>query len=291
MQMVDQWQCPLCGEIMEKSETWTTDLSPATGTVQCGHCGGAVNASDVQRGQYDVGPRAATGGGKGFLKGCVGGCCGCFVLVAVGFVALAIALPWIIGSVEGPDYSAEAMEMYGGDLSRLEGHIEELPREQIEALVLEELRAKPISDLFVDPTIPPDKLTNARASCMVPDGEQVFGLIDATVSGTAENAMLFGAKGIYYHNGWAGTPEGPGTLPYYRFPMTQFASHGFDVSVGDNCNFDASGSDAEAGAIVDLLSRITRALLDTVPEEARGDVALDEADLAPDDEEEENEGQ
>jgi hypothetical protein len=276
MSMADQWQCPLCGAIMQKPEAWTMDLSPATGTVQCGHCGGSLNASDVQRGQYDVGLRAATGGGKGCLKGCLGGCCGCLVLVVVGFVALALLLPWIVGSVEGPDYSTEAKRLYGGDLSRLEGHIEELPSDQIEALVLEELRAKPIGDLFVDPAIPPDKLANARASCMVPDDEQIFGLIDATVSGTAEDAMLFGAGGIYYHNGWAGTPEGPGKLPYYRFPMTQFASHGFDVSVGENCNFDASGSDAEAGEIVDLLSRITRALLDTVPEEARDDGAPEE---------------
>ena len=270
--MADQWQCPLCGAIMQKPEAWKTmTLETVTGTVQCGNCGGALSASDVRRGQHDVRRGPKTGGGGGCLKGCLWGCGGCLVVVVVGFIALAIALPWMIGSVEGPDYSAEAIEMYGGDLARLEAHIQELPREEIQALVLEALRAEPISDLYVDPAIPPDKLATARDSCMVPADEQVFGLIDSTVLGSAENAMLFGEKGIYYHNDWAGTPEGAGKLPYYRFPMTRFEQHGFEVAVGDNCNFNVSGSDAETGSIVDLLSRISRALLDTVPEEARGD--------------------
>jgi hypothetical protein len=270
--MADQWQCPLCGAIMQKPEAWKTmTLATVTGTVQCGNCGGALNAGDVQRGQYDVrrGPKA--GGESGCLKGCLWGCGGCLVVVVVGIIGLAIALPWMIGSVEGPDYSAEAMQMFDGDVSRLEAHIQELPRDQIQALVLEALRAKPISDLYVDPSIPPDKLATARDSCMVPQDEQILGLIDATVLGSAEHAMLFGEKGIYYHNDWAGTPEGAGKLPYYRFPMTRFEQRGFEVAVGDNCNFNVSGSDAETGSIVDLLSRITRALLDTVPEEARGD--------------------
>jgi hypothetical protein len=197
-------------------------------------------------------------------------------VVVVGIIGLAVALPWMIGSVEGPDYSAEAMQMFDGDVSKLEAHIQELPRDEIQALLLDELRAKPISDLYVDPSIPPDKLAIARASCMVPEDEEVLGLIDSTVFESAENAMLFGEKGIYYHNDWAGTPAGAGKLPYYRFPMTRFEQHGFDVAVGDNCNFNVSGSDAETGSIVDLLSRISRALLDTVPDEPRGEEPAEE---------------
>jgi hypothetical protein len=202
--------------------------------------------------------------------GCLFGCGGCLVAVVIGVIVLAVVSAVMVGSVEGPDYSAEATQMFEGDVSRLEAHIQELPREQIQELVLAELRAKPISDLFVDPAIPPDKLATARASCLVPDDEQVLGLIDSTVFGSAEDAMLFAEKGIYYHNDWSGTPEGPGKLPYYRFPMTKFDRKGFDVTVGDNCNFNVSGCDAEMGSIVDLLGRITRALLDTVPEDARG---------------------
>lgn len=281
--MADQWQCPLCGAIMQKPEAWKTAFSEVTGTVRCGSCGGALNASDVQRGQHDVGSRAPTRAGGGCLKGCLWGCGGCLVVVVVGIIGLAIALPFMIGSVEGPDYSAEAMQMFDGDVAELEAHVQELSPDEIEALVLAELRAQPIADLYVDPAIPPDKLATARASCMVPEGEKVFGLLDATVLGSAENSMLFGEKGIYYHNDWAGTPEGAGKLPYYRFPMTRFEQHGFDVAVGDNCNFNVSGSDVETGATVDLLSRITRALLDTASEEEPEDGPEDGPEEKPED--------
>jgi len=162
--MADQWQCPLCGAITQKLEAWKTGLSAPTGTVQCGSCGGAFDAGDVQRGHYDPGQRSTRKTGGGCLKGCLWGCGGCLVVVVVGIIGLAIALPFMIGSVEGPDYSAEALQMFDGDVAKLEAHVQELSPEAIEALVLAELRVQPIADLYVDPAIPPDKLATARAS-------------------------------------------------------------------------------------------------------------------------------
>ncbi len=61
-------------------------------------------------------------------------------------------------------------------------------------------------DLFVLPNIPPAKLANARRTCKVPADDEVLGLIDLTVFGSASDALLLGRQALYYHND-AGTPE------------------------------------------------------------------------------------
>ena len=61
-------------------------------------------------------------------------------------------------------------------------------------------------DLFVLPDIPAAKLANARRTCKVPADDEVLGLVDLTVFGSASDALLLGRKALYYHND-AGTPE------------------------------------------------------------------------------------
>ena len=69
-------------------------------------------------------------------------------------------------------------------------------------------------DLFVLPDIPAAKLANARRTCKVPDDDEVLGLVDLTVFGSASDALLLGRKALYYHND-AGTPEDH-QLPWAR---------------------------------------------------------------------------
>ena len=61
-------------------------------------------------------------------------------------------------------------------------------------------------DLFVLPNIPAAKLANARRTCKVPADDEVLGLLDLTVFGSASDALLLGRQALYYHND-AGTPE------------------------------------------------------------------------------------
>jgi hypothetical protein len=82
-----------------------------------------------------------------------------------------------------------------------------LPREDVGDLVQAALAACGLSgDLHLAPKIPASKLNNARKSCKLPEDEQVLGLLDLTIFGSASDAMLFGRRGIYFHND-AGDPK------------------------------------------------------------------------------------
>jgi TIR domain-containing protein len=101
----------------------------------------------------------------------------------------------------------------------------------------------PQDGLYVDPEIPPEKLANATRSSGVPPTEHILGLIDCTVFGSSKNCLLFGSKGIYFHNGLNGSPIGPGAITYDEFPNQEFRIAFFKgISLGDNRFLDSSGS-------------------------------------------------
>jgi hypothetical protein len=54
--------------------------------------------------------------------------------------------------------------------------------------------------VYLDPGIPPKKLTNAFQSCGIPPETTVIGLIDTTVLGSAKDCIVFGEDRIWYHN-------------------------------------------------------------------------------------------
>jgi hypothetical protein len=74
----------------------------------------------------------------------------------------------------------------------------------------------PYNDLYIHPDIPSKKLAKAYKKCNVPTGEGIIGLVDFTVFGSASEALLFGVRGIYFHNGWDSKKPGSGFIPYTR---------------------------------------------------------------------------
>ena len=61
-------------------------------------------------------------------------------------------------------------------------------------------------ELFVAPDIPPKKLANAVAKCAVPDDDEVVGLVDLTVFGSAKDAFVLGAQPVVLPLLWIRRP-------------------------------------------------------------------------------------
>ena len=99
-----------------------------------------------------------------------------------------------------------------------------------------------VHGLYVAPDIPPKKLQNAQVSCQVPADEQILGLIDATVFGSAKNGLAFGTRGVYYHNSWGKLP-GTHAVAYQEFLRRSFAGAGrSEVAIGVSDSFNLAGA-------------------------------------------------
>ena len=103
----------------------------------------------------------------------------------------------------------------------------------------------PQADLFVRASIPAHKLANARVTCNVPAGEVILGLIDCTVFGSAKDALLFGAQGIYYRNIMVSTATTAivGKLLYREFPNCQFKLDEKEIVLTPQKRCSLSGSE------------------------------------------------
>ncbi len=117
------------------------------------------------------------------------------------------------------------------------------------------------ANLLVEPAIAEQKIANARAGCKIPGDETVLGLIDCTVFGSGSDAVVFGARGIYYHNMGNSAPD-PGCLSYSDFPQCHFAKYWmFCVRTRGDEYLNLSGSNANRGKVIELLTAIKDAVL------------------------------
>ena len=80
-------------------------------------------------------------------------------------------------------------------------------------------------ELFIAPDIPPKKLANAVAKCDVPDDDEVVGLVDLTVFGSAKDAFVFGARRLYFRN------SGSAVLELTDMASVRFEQDGTDITV------------------------------------------------------------
>jgi hypothetical protein len=85
---------------------------------------------------------------------------------------------------------------------------------------------------FLLPEIPSERLAVARKACCVPADELVLGLLDLTAEETAEHSLVFGDKGVYYHNPKKSEFPGPGAVRYAEFASRTFVNHGTQVYLG-----------------------------------------------------------
>jgi len=103
----------------------------------------------------------------------------------------------------------------------------------------------------------------------------VLALIDATVFGSAKNAMLITATGVFFHNDWGGRTSGTFSLGYEDISadLVQFSSGSELVLAGGAC-FNCSGCDMKAPEVANLIL----ALLNDVTDE--GEEALSPVETA-----------
>jgi hypothetical protein len=136
--------------------------------------------------------------------------------------------------------------------------------ERLEDAILSLLeRYRTRSKFYIRPNIPIDKLNIARARAVVPPDEPVLALLDATLTGTADLALVFCSNGIFYRTR-GGTHDAPrqGRVLYVDFPGISFERQGSfsAVSLGPGKSFDIGGSGFSAEALLELLNSI-KALL------------------------------
>ena len=80
-------------------------------------------------------------------------------------------------------------------------------------------------DLFIAPDIPPKKLKNAVARCAVTDDDEVIGLVDLTVFGSAKDAFVLGARRLYYRC------SGSAVLELTDIASVRFEQDGTEIKV------------------------------------------------------------
>lgn len=116
-----------------------------------------------------------------------------------------------------------------------------------------------VSDLYVAPRIPAEKLANAREACGVPTEEEVIGLVDCTVFGSAKHAVVLGTTGIRYHNPWSGQQPGAHALTYAELARRPIRSgDAGSVDLGEGDNVDMSGSAVPPETLIPILTTLAR---------------------------------
>lgn len=111
----------------------------------------------------------------------------------------------------------------------------------------------PEDGLFVSPDIPSKKLRNAAYSCGFQKNEKVLGVIDCTVFGSAKNCILFGTKGVHYHNGLSSKTPGKGFISYDKFKFYNIVAESkTEVCIDSNVCFDLSGCNLSVKKVLSL---------------------------------------
>lgn len=113
-------------------------------------------------------------------------------------------------------------------------------------------------DLYLEGAIPEQKLANASSFCGMPNTERASAIVDCTYFGSAKNALIFGTRAIYFHNGGRS-----GFLPYSQFSQRTFnfrADNPNRVSLGNSEYLDLNGSQVSASICISMLEAIRETL-------------------------------
>lgn len=97
-------------------------------------------------------------------------------------------------------------------------------------------------NLHIFPNIPPRKEKNAaKRFRLSKDKDEIIGIMDITIFGSARNCLVFGQKGIYFHNSRLGKKPGSWELLYKDFKNRTFEiGYEGQISLGDNLFLDMS---------------------------------------------------
>jgi tRNA A-37 threonylcarbamoyl transferase component Bud32 len=121
-----------------------------------------------------------------------------------------------------------------------------------------------LSSLWVLPDIPGEMLATARQSCRAPGADRVLGLLEFTGEDSGADALLFGCRGLYYHNREDSIHPGAGTIPYEDLPQRSFVNHGQDVYLGKEQFLCPAPEVVECEHLAALLAEVAALLANTV---------------------------
>lgn len=113
--------------------------------------------------------------------------------------------------------------------------------------------------------VPDRKLVNAKAAAGVPVGETVFAIVDATLFGSAELALVLGEKGVYYRTSWATSGPEAGFIGYADFARRTFSPGKYEVSLGNGQTFVVAGADISVQRLIELLGKVQAVIRARVP--------------------------
>jgi hypothetical protein len=139
--------------------------------------------------------------------------------------------------------------------------------------------AKDIQDILqpfnrrVDPhgrgSSPLLKETYARRSALVPKSEAFVALIDETLTGTANDCIVFTRRGIYYHTAVLLDRYAPrrGSIRYQDFPGRDFkVLKAREISLGEHEAFSTAAGDVRQEDLINILRAIQEKVKDKIRE-------------------------
>jgi len=113
--------------------------------------------------------------------------------------------------------------------------------------------------LFVSPNIPTKKIENAFAHYGIPTSAEVFGIVDATVFGSAKNGLAFTSDGLFWKNSWT-TDSAKNQMSWDELFSTAQARRvkGQDLLLGNGCVVGLAGSSMKPKVLLLLLEKLTK---------------------------------
>jgi hypothetical protein len=121
--------------------------------------------------------------------------------------------------------------------------VEGIERKDMANRIVEILQryGKGLNNFHIVTEIPGEKLKNARKKCKIPEEETVLGLLDLTVKGSAKNCLVFGTKGIYFHNSIFSKEPGKRFIQYEKYKNLNFELYGkYEIDIGDKHSLNVS---------------------------------------------------
>ncbi|ALC89213.1 hypothetical protein AM500_05000 [Bacillus sp. FJAT-18017] len=109
---------------------------------------------------------------------------------------------------------------------------------------------------YVAELIPAKKLEAARENYSIPDSDEVFALVDATVFGSAKLGLAICSGGLYWDNDWTIVSH-KNSVSWNEFRTATIQIKGkWELEIGEGCVFGMSGSQMKNEELCSLLLEI-----------------------------------
>lgn len=128
--------------------------------------------------------------------------------------------------------------------------------------LLEKIFDEKNEHVLVEEKISAKKEKNAREKCEIIGDEEIIGLIDTTVFGSAKNAICLTKSALYWHNDWSTKRPGPGKVNYDDLTKISFKEiDGSNIQVTDYNWVNVNGCGLSAKEVKSFLMALKKLVL------------------------------